>query len=351
MSDTQQGPEWWLASDGKWYPPEAAPPSDPAQDQGPSESPKPGATPWYAQWWVLVVGALILFGGGLGVGVLLASDDDPESVEATGTATEAPEAEPTETPIAEQTEEPVQTATEEPTEPAYEEPTPSEEPTEAANPDVTRASTLASPYLQGTLDLESFPGEADEGAIEDEVTVIAVGTPENSTPVVVRNNTSGVVEVDLTATARNADGDLVGSGEDQGLEPVQVEPGHIAIGYVYLGFDDPPPGTTLAVEARGSTPNTDFGGLPAVIVEHNLTSGQFSEQVVGIVRNDNDVRMEGPISILVMCFDDEGNPLSHASGFLDTDALDPDQEGSFAVDLYGDDGCPKYLVGASGWTY
>lgn len=24
MSDTQQGPEWWLASDGKWYPPEQA---------------------------------------------------------------------------------------------------------------------------------------------------------------------------------------------------------------------------------------------------------------------------------------------------------------------------------------
>ena len=30
MSDTQQGPGWWLASDGRWYPPEAwtgAPPS------------------------------------------------------------------------------------------------------------------------------------------------------------------------------------------------------------------------------------------------------------------------------------------------------------------------------------
>lgn len=25
MSDTQQGPEWWLASDGKWYPPQSRP--------------------------------------------------------------------------------------------------------------------------------------------------------------------------------------------------------------------------------------------------------------------------------------------------------------------------------------
>lgn len=26
MSDTQQGHGWWLASDGKWYPPQAPPP-------------------------------------------------------------------------------------------------------------------------------------------------------------------------------------------------------------------------------------------------------------------------------------------------------------------------------------
>ncbi len=29
MSDTSQGPGWWLASDGKWYPPESSLPSPP----------------------------------------------------------------------------------------------------------------------------------------------------------------------------------------------------------------------------------------------------------------------------------------------------------------------------------
>lgn len=33
MSDTSQGPGWWVASDGKWYPPESTPP--------PSASPVP----------------------------------------------------------------------------------------------------------------------------------------------------------------------------------------------------------------------------------------------------------------------------------------------------------------------
>lgn len=33
MSDTTQGPGWWLASDGKWYPPQPAylPPPPPQQ--------------------------------------------------------------------------------------------------------------------------------------------------------------------------------------------------------------------------------------------------------------------------------------------------------------------------------
>ena len=41
MSDTSQGPGWWLASDGKWYPPElwTGPPlSGPAFPQGPQST-------------------------------------------------------------------------------------------------------------------------------------------------------------------------------------------------------------------------------------------------------------------------------------------------------------------------
>ena len=41
MSDSSQGPGWWLASDGKWYPP--APPAPPA----PPTFQAPGAPPAY----------------------------------------------------------------------------------------------------------------------------------------------------------------------------------------------------------------------------------------------------------------------------------------------------------------
>lgn len=48
MSDTSQGPGWWLASDGKWYPPQSAPtptPPPPPPPAGPVPPPGSGAIP------------------------------------------------------------------------------------------------------------------------------------------------------------------------------------------------------------------------------------------------------------------------------------------------------------------
>lgn len=39
MSDSQQGPDWWQASDGRWYPP--APPPPPAWPTAPATAPAP----------------------------------------------------------------------------------------------------------------------------------------------------------------------------------------------------------------------------------------------------------------------------------------------------------------------
>jgi hypothetical protein len=48
-ADTSQGPGWWQASDGKWYPPEqkpgAAPSTPPVPSPAPSAMPPAGAVP------------------------------------------------------------------------------------------------------------------------------------------------------------------------------------------------------------------------------------------------------------------------------------------------------------------
>jgi hypothetical protein len=46
MSDVSQGPGWWQASDGKWYPPQpAAPVAPPPPPSGPPTTPQWGAQP------------------------------------------------------------------------------------------------------------------------------------------------------------------------------------------------------------------------------------------------------------------------------------------------------------------
>jgi hypothetical protein len=46
MSDAPQGPGWWLASDGKWYPPELAP-----QPQPQATAPMGAVAPQGPGWW------------------------------------------------------------------------------------------------------------------------------------------------------------------------------------------------------------------------------------------------------------------------------------------------------------
>jgi hypothetical protein len=81
MSDTSQGPGWWVASDGKWYPPEQRPDDSPSTDMTETtvapESPEVGPAPWWKQpvplWLVIVIAFLAL---GVGAAVAASDEDD-----------------------------------------------------------------------------------------------------------------------------------------------------------------------------------------------------------------------------------------------------------------------------------
>lgn len=62
MSEASQGPGWWLASDGKWYPPESQP-APPAPPAPPAKKDNPGCTRTMAGWTLLVVGVIALLVG------------------------------------------------------------------------------------------------------------------------------------------------------------------------------------------------------------------------------------------------------------------------------------------------
>ena len=70
MADTSQGDGWWVAADGKWYPPESAPAAAPAAAAPPA--PGPSAAPTTAPqdnagglvkligWFVVIAGVAVI---------------------------------------------------------------------------------------------------------------------------------------------------------------------------------------------------------------------------------------------------------------------------------------------------
>ena len=82
MSDARQAPDWWQASDGKWYPPEQAPPVPPASEWAPTATPPVPPTSSGSSGNKVpliiagVVGVFVLLA--LGLVLLSGGDDDDE---------------------------------------------------------------------------------------------------------------------------------------------------------------------------------------------------------------------------------------------------------------------------------
>jgi Domain of unknown function (DUF6777) len=73
MSDTSQGPGWWRASDGRWYPPEQPPGDAPPVAPAPSG---PSGSPRRVPWWMVAVAAFVAVVIGVGVALVVTRDDD-----------------------------------------------------------------------------------------------------------------------------------------------------------------------------------------------------------------------------------------------------------------------------------
>lgn len=114
MSDESGGAGWWLASDGKWYPPESTQPEMPAPPSPTGGSPtKTGSSlgeapckkPWWRRWWAIALGIFVLLvvlvaifadppededASNTGVGTTASTLDEPASpTTATATTTES----------------------------------------------------------------------------------------------------------------------------------------------------------------------------------------------------------------------------------------------------------------------
>lgn len=101
MSDIPQAPDWWQASDGKWYPPQAGQPSQDPFDQLQQGSTVPGASAGLPSGfgntgyqvagtgkgcmslWVIITVVTLLIGAGITVAVLFVVDDATDTIDDT----------------------------------------------------------------------------------------------------------------------------------------------------------------------------------------------------------------------------------------------------------------------------
>jgi hypothetical protein len=184
----------------------------------------------------------------------------------------------------------------------------------------------------------------------DQIAVVATGNYDRlvgSLPVIVRNNTGDdVARVAVTAEARDASGGLVAAGESQGLTPNVVEPGELAIGYVYFGGAHVPEDAEIVLEVTSDESLAEFEtiiGLP--IAEANGTR----RSIVGLVENSYDIRVTGPIDVEAVCFSEAGQLSDGYGAFAAKDAIAPGDTSPFQIDVFGPP-CERSLIGASGFT-
>lgn len=222
------------------------------------------------------------------------------------------------------------------------------DPTTIAPGNVTPAAPDASAFVGsfGQAELVSLaPGEPGK------VSVIESGpyvTGSQILPVLVRNMTGQTLgRITLTGVARDATGALVGSGEDQGLQPAVVAPGEVAWGDVYFGADLPQ-GTTFEVLASGEPlGDLSFSNLPMEITELNVSQ----DTIVGIASNAGTTTVSGPIGVSVLCLSQDGAELIVKSDYATSDSVAPGGTTAFTVNFFGDPVCERFLVAASGYSF
>jgi len=193
------------------------------------------------------------------------------------------------------------------------------------------------------------------------LSIVQMGTPRGTSgatvPVVVRNNTKDSLErVTVEGTIKAPDGSLVASGDSQStMEPVVANPGEYAIGYVYFSAS-PPAGATYDLTVRGDklSSHSFLSSIPIKVNKANVSTDSIGfVSVVGTVVNETSNEVKGPISVTVVCFENN-QPTVADMTFTNADNLAAGAGSSFTATFYSDtssSSCNSFIAGSSGYNY
>ncbi|MHA7154250.1 hypothetical protein [Arthrobacter sp. TMN-50] len=219
------------------------------------------------------------------------------------------------------------------------------ETTEAAEAvPMTVTDVVAEGWLAGTAEPEFDLGS------DGNVDVVTSG-PINSSPggtkvpIAIRNNSGDTITgIDVTGAAKDAAGTIIGSGQSQGVNPANVPPGGIALGFVYYQSEIP---ADAAIDF--TVASTPLEGEPYFRDLQMDQANLVGESITGQATNTSDDTINGPYGVSVYCFSEAGELLSTQGGYASPDAdLGAGQSVTFEIPLFGAE-CPTFLVGASGY--
>jgi hypothetical protein len=225
-----------------------------------------------------------------------------------------------------------------------------------ANPSSPRSSAASPPaaqptkstYLSGTASPTYPAGGPNQIAVVAQAPlVLPIPSGGETVPIAVRNNTTAAV-TDVTAvdTVRDAGGHAVASGSDQGFHPALLQPGQVALGFVYLGVGTSvPSGSAMTVQASAKPSSGDTYFADLLVTEANNTG----QQIVGTVKNPRNHEVQAPFNVDVFCLAPSGALQAEVSGFADvSDKLAAGATSPFTASLYSTP-CQQFLIGASGY--
>ena len=186
--------------------------------------------------------------------------------------------------------------------------------------------------------------------VDGEVTVAAMAAMDDSGsfPMIIHNGTDQAISrVEVSGAAVDADGTTVSSGSSQGFEPNLIEPGGIAIGYVYAGFDLP---ANLTLDQVIVDYTTGVGSFENIFAVDATEVSVSTERVTGTISNPHDVEVSGPISVGMACLDDSGTLMAVTGSFADRDGMEAGGTSTFTLDSYGREmNCAGLILAASGF--
>jgi hypothetical protein len=191
------------------------------------------------------------------------------------------------------------------------------------------------------------PDDLPEG--EPGLTVVTAGPPSTFgvVPIVIRNATDApAYDIDLSATARDEAGSVLGTGSGDDIVPSFVPPGGLAIGRVLFG-DTPLDDATIEYLI---TADDGAGFLLSrrdmTVIEHNWVG----ESVAGVMLNTHETALDLTKAV-VMCFDDTYTPTDVRVEFTDQERVEAGAELPFSVRMRTDAAtCGRYLIVGSGWA-